>query len=156
MTDKSEIRRKIKNMRKMLDEADKAIAAEAVFNQLEKTAAFIMAKRILMYHSLPDEVSTHAFLRKWAFKMRNVFYTSKFSKDFKTAIRRNLDISLIKAVMRDLENEFPLDPKYKEHPLTGKYIGHLECHIQPDWLLIYLIEGNDLTFVRTGTHSDLF
>ena len=48
MTDKSEIRRKIKNMRKMLDEADKAIAAEAVFNQLEKTAAFIMAKRILM------------------------------------------------------------------------------------------------------------
>ena len=44
----------------------KAIAAEAVFNQLEKTAAFIMAKRILMYHSLPDEVSTHAFLRKWA------------------------------------------------------------------------------------------
>ena len=66
MTDKSEIRRKIKNMRKMLDEADKAIAAEAVFNQLEKTAAFIMAKRILMYHSLPDEVSTHAFLRKWA------------------------------------------------------------------------------------------
>ena len=88
--------------------------------------------------------------------MRNVFYTSKFRKDFKTAIRRNLDISLIKAVMRDLENEFPLDSKYKEHPLTGTYIGHLECHIQPDWLLIYLIEVNDLTFVRTGTHSDLF
>ena len=88
--------------------------------------------------------------------MRNVFYTSKFRKDFKTAIRRNLDISLIKAVMRDLENEFPLGSKYKEHSLTGKYIGHLECHIQPYWLLIYLIEGNDLTFVRTGTHSDLF
>jgi len=73
-----------------------------------------------------------------------------------TILMVSIDISLIKAVMRDLENEFPLDSKYKEHPLTGKYIGHLECHIQPDWLLIYLIEGNDLTFVRTGTHSDLF
>ncbi len=88
--------------------------------------------------------------------MRNVFYTSKFRKDFKAVIKRNLDISLIKTVMRDLENGIPLDPKYKEHPLTGNYAGHLECHIQPDWLLIYLLEGNDLTFVRTGTHSDLF
>jgi len=88
--------------------------------------------------------------------MRNVFYTSKFCKDFKTAIKRNLDMSLIKAVMKDLENGIPLEPKYKEHPLTGNYIGHLECHIQPDWLLIYQLEGNDLTFVRTGTHSDLF
>lgn len=88
--------------------------------------------------------------------MRNVFYTSKFRKDFKTAIKRQLDMSLIKAVMRDLENGIPLEPKYQEHPLTGNYIGHLECHIQSDWLLIYQVEGNDLTFVRTGTHSDLF
>ena len=66
MTDKKEIRRKIKNMRLMLTEAEKSLAAEVVFSRLEKTAAFLMAKRILLYHSLPDELSTHAFLNKWA------------------------------------------------------------------------------------------
>ncbi len=63
--EKSEIRRKIKNLRMMLLEREKESAAEEVFSQLEKTAAFIMAENILMYHSLPDELSTINFLRKW-------------------------------------------------------------------------------------------
>jgi mRNA interferase YafQ len=62
------------------------------------------------------------------------------------------------SVMSDLEEEKPLDPKYKEHPLHGEYEGCLECHIEPDWLLIYQIDNeiSDLYFVRTGTHSDVF
>lgn len=63
--EKSDIRRKIKNLRLMLSEAEKMSAADEVFDQLEKTAAFMMADNILMYHSLPDELSTIKFLRKW-------------------------------------------------------------------------------------------
>ena len=63
--EKSEIRKKIKNLRMMLLEREKESAAEEVFSQLENTAAFIMAENILMYHSLPDELSTIKFLRKW-------------------------------------------------------------------------------------------
>ncbi len=63
--EKSEIRRKIKNLRMMLLEREKEMAAEEVFSKLEKTAAFIMAEKILMYHSLPDELQTIKFLKKW-------------------------------------------------------------------------------------------
>lgn len=63
--EKSEIRRKIKAMRQMLSEVEKINASEEVFARLEKTAAFLMADNVLMYHSLPDELSTHAFLKKW-------------------------------------------------------------------------------------------
>lgn len=64
--EKAEIRRKIKHLRMMLSEAEKLFAAEEVFNHLEKTAAFLLAEKILMYHSLPDELPTHAFLSKWS------------------------------------------------------------------------------------------
>ena len=59
-------------------------------------------------------------------------------------------------VMKTLENEEVLEAKYKEHPLIGNYKEYLECHIESDWLLIYKIDGKDLYFARTGTHSDLF
>ena len=68
--EKSEIRRKIRNLRMMLSEMEKASAAEEVFAQLEKTAAFMMADNILMYHSLPDELQTIKFLRKWQDRKR--------------------------------------------------------------------------------------
>ena len=64
--EKSDIRRKIKALRTMLSEEDKNSAAEEVFEQLEKTAAFLLADKILMYHSLPDELQTIAFLKKWS------------------------------------------------------------------------------------------
>lgn len=66
--EKSNIRRKINAMRRMLSEAERMSAAEEVFERLEKTAAFLMAENVLMYHSLPDELSTHAFLKKWGGK----------------------------------------------------------------------------------------
>lgn len=88
--------------------------------------------------------------------IREVFYTNKFRKDFKLAIKRGRNMSLIQKVMKDLENSIPLDSQYKEHPLSGDYIGNLECHIQPDWLLVYALDEKSVTFVRTGSHSDLF
>lgn len=58
--------------------------------------------------------------------------------------------------MSKLVDEIPLETKNKDHLLTGNYSGHRECHIEPDWLLIYKIEGEEVWFVRSGTHSDLF
>ncbi|MDD6858201.1 MAG: type II toxin-antitoxin system YafQ family toxin [Lachnospiraceae bacterium] len=84
--------------------------------------------------------------------------TTQFKKDYKLAKRRGLDISLLKDIVTKLANGEPLDPKYKDHSLSGNWTGHRECHIQPDWLLIYRYEENVLilTLTRTGTHSGLF
>lgn len=85
-------------------------------------------------------------------------YTNKIEKDIKLAIKRGLDISLFKIVVTMLEKGEKLPAKYKLHKLKGNYQGYWECHIQPDWLLIW--EQNDtirlITLIRTGTHSDLF
>jgi len=59
-------------------------------------------------------------------------------------------------VIKKLINEEALDEKYRDHKLSGSYANHRECHIEPDWLLIYRIVDNEIHFVRTGTHSDLF
>jgi mRNA interferase YafQ len=88
--------------------------------------------------------------------MRTVKYANQFKKDVKLAVKRKLNMDRLYQVMKALENEETLGPKYKEHPLIGNYKGYLECHIEPDWLLIYKIDGQDLYFARTGTHSDLF
>ena len=84
--------------------------------------------------------------------------TSKFRKDYKLAKKRGLDLQLLEQVIDWLLQEKVLDPKYKDHPLTGNYVGFRECHIQSDWLLIYTVNKNELvlTAARTGTHSDLF
>ena len=83
-------------------------------------------------------------------------YTNKFKKDYKQAIKRNLDITLIDKIICDLINEIPLDEKHKDHALSGNFEGCRECHIKSDWLLIYQTGGGIIAFERTGTHSDLF
>lgn len=90
--------------------------------------------------------------------MLEVKITSKFKKDYKLVKKRKLDLNLLKRVVFKIANEIPLDEKHKDHELTGKYKGFRECHIQPDWLLIYLIEDQTLTLTltRTGSHADLF
>ena len=87
-----------------------------------------------------------------------VKYTNKFKKDFKLAIKRGLDISLLEDIIAKLSMGEPLPEKNLDHNLTGNWTGHRECHILPNWLLIYRIEDNVLvlTLSRTGTHSDLF
>lgn len=83
-------------------------------------------------------------------------YTTHFKKDFKMCKKRNLDINLLKIIIDKLSRGKNLEEKYKDHVLMGDYKGHRECHIQSDWLLVYYIENSIITFVRTGTHSDLF
>ena len=90
--------------------------------------------------------------------MLKVRYSSKFKKDFKVIIKRGYNISLFEEVLTLLREETPLPEKYNDHALKGNYIGHRECHITPDWLLIYQIIESELVLYlsRTGTHSDLF
>lgn len=84
--------------------------------------------------------------------------TNKFKKGVKSAKRRGLDITLLETLVEKLLHEIPLEEKNKDHELKGKFKGFRECHIQPDWLLIYLIEDEvlTLTLIDTGTHADLF
>ena len=83
--------------------------------------------------------------------------TGKFKKDLKLAIKRGLPINLLDEVIQTLREQKPLPQKNFDHKLTGNYAGFRECHVQPDWLLIYAIDGGKLilTASRTGTHSDL-
>ena len=83
-------------------------------------------------------------------------YVAQFKRDYKLQQRRRKSLDLLDEIIRVLVEERPLPLKNKDHPLQGNYKGHRECHIEPDWLLIYKIEGNDIYFVRTGSHSDLF
>ena len=84
--------------------------------------------------------------------------STKFKKDVKLAEKRGCDISLLKKVITLLADGVLLPEQYKDHALKGEYISYRECHIQPDWLLIYRIEKDTLILVltRTGTHGDLF
>lgn len=87
-----------------------------------------------------------------------IVWTNQFKRDYKLAIKRHLDIDLLDNVIRCLSNGEPLPEKHKDHALTGNWVGHRECHILPNWLLIYRIDGDVLvlTLARTGSHSDLF
>ena len=83
-------------------------------------------------------------------------YTNQFEKDLFLAKKRNKKIEKLKTLMIKLINEDELPIKYKDHPLVGNYAHRRECHIEPDWLLLYKKEGSQIIFERTGTHSDLF
>lgn len=87
-----------------------------------------------------------------------VAWTSRFKKDYKLAIKRGLDIELLDNVIRMLADRQVLPEEYNDHQLSGNLKDYRECHIQPDWLLMYRIERNILTLTlqRTGSHSDLF
>lgn len=90
-------------------------------------------------------------------QMYDISYSTAFHKDLKRLKKRGYDLQLMSAVVSKLQAGQPLDQKYKDHNLTGNWKGYRECHILPDWLLVYKIEDNRLVLVlsRTGTHSDL-
>lgn len=92
--------------------------------------------------------------------MRRTEFTGQFRKDYKTAVKRGCDPRKLEQVLELLVNEQPLPEKYRDHPLTNSrdYKDVRECHIEPDWLLIYKVERELLLLklIRTGTHSDLF
>ncbi len=83
-------------------------------------------------------------------------YTSQFKKDLKTLQKRQFDIESLKDVIRLLCSEAALAPRHRDHQLTGNWRGRRECHISPDWLLIYKTGDGIILFERTGSHSDIF
>jgi mRNA interferase YafQ len=88
--------------------------------------------------------------------MKTPIYTNRFAKDLKLMIKRGRDPENIKAIIRNLIEEKPFDRKFRDHVLIGNFKDRRECHIEPDWLLIYRIEESTIIFERTGTHADLF
>lgn len=90
--------------------------------------------------------------------MYTVKPTIRFQKDVRLAAKRGYQIDLLTSVIKQLAAGETLAERYRDHPLRGKYTGSRECHITPDWLLIYEIVEDDLVLylTRTGTHSDLF
>jgi mRNA interferase YafQ len=88
--------------------------------------------------------------------MKTPSYTNRFAKDLTLMTKRGRDPEKIKAVMRHLIEEEPMDRKFRDHILIGNFKDRRECHIEPDWLLIYRIEESAIIFERTGTHADLF
>ena len=90
--------------------------------------------------------------------MYEVIYTGQFKKSLKQCVRRGLDVNIFKTVLDILQEKGQLLAEYRPHKLTGKYKGCWECHMQPDWLLIWEQEDQQLRLilVDTGTHSDLF
>ena len=90
--------------------------------------------------------------------MYEVKFTTAYKKSYKLMKKRGLDITLLDEVVDLLRQGRQLDEKYRDHGLTGDFAGFRECHVKPDWLLVYLIENDvlTLTLVDTGTHSDIF
>lgn len=88
--------------------------------------------------------------------MLNLNATSQFKKDRRRCVKRGYNMDLLEAVVDTLMIPAPLPPINKDHPLSGNWANHQECHIQSDWLLIYRISGDELVLYRTGTHADLF
>lgn len=83
-------------------------------------------------------------------------YTTQFKKDYKKVKKQNRDLSKLKIVIEKLVDRQTLEPQYKDHQLTGNWKGHRDCHIEPDWILIYQLADNALILERTGSHSELF
>lgn len=88
--------------------------------------------------------------------MLNVRYSTQFKKDFKNCVKRGYKISLLQQVIDTLRIPASLPVSNKDHKLNGNYCGYKECHIAPDWLLIYRQNDTELRLNRTGTHADLF
>ena len=86
----------------------------------------------------------------------NIQYTTQFKKDYKKVQKQNKEFEKLKLVIGKLLSQTNLEEQYKDHNLTGKWKNYRECHITPDWLLIYKKTAETLILVRTGSHSDLF
>lgn len=90
--------------------------------------------------------------------MLDVVLSNQFKRDLKQSAKRGYNLDLLDDVVEMLANGVKLPEKYHDHSLSGNYAGFRECHIQPNWLLVYRIENDELVLFlfRTGTHSDLF
>ncbi len=85
-----------------------------------------------------------------------LIYTTQFKKDFKKIKKQQKNISKLTVVIEKLLHQEKLETKYQDHQLSGKFKNHRDCHIEPDWILIYRTTIDELILERTGSHSDLF
>lgn len=83
-------------------------------------------------------------------------YTSQFKKDYKRLQRQDKDLQKLRVLINALATNQALDIQYRDHPLSGNWKGYRDCHLEPDWILIYQVEEDILTLARTGSHSELF
>ena len=88
--------------------------------------------------------------------MKAIFQTSQFKKDFKRMMKRGKELNKLKQVVSAIANSEALEERYRDHALSGNWSGSRDCHIEPDWILIYRVDGDHLFLERTGSHSDLF
>jgi len=88
--------------------------------------------------------------------MLEIVYTTAFKKDYKRVSKQGKNSLKIDNILHSLAHQIPLDPKLRDHKLSGNYAGKRDCHIEPDWLLIYEIIDTKLFLYRTGSHSELF
>ncbi len=83
-------------------------------------------------------------------------HTKQFEKDIKLSLKQGKDLSKVKSVITKLTKQEKLPKKMRNHKLLGQFKHRWECHIEPDWLLIYKLDGDSIIFERTGSHSELF
>jgi mRNA interferase YafQ len=88
--------------------------------------------------------------------MKAIFQTSQFKKDFKRIKKRGKDLSKLKDIVSAIANRESLEERHRDHALSGNWSGSRDCHIDPDWILIYRVDGDFLFLERTGSHGDLF
>ena len=88
--------------------------------------------------------------------MKGIFQASQFKKDYKRAKKRGQDLEKLKYVVGLIIDGKPFEERHRDHALGSNWVGSRDCHIEPDWILIYRVEGEYLYLERTGTHSDLF
>ena len=88
--------------------------------------------------------------------MKHLFQTKQFVKDVRRMAKRGKDLEKLKTVVRLLADDKALDPRHRDHSLSGQWGSSRDCHIEPDWILIYTSDRMSLRLERTGTHSDLF
>ena len=86
----------------------------------------------------------------------NLVWTGQFKKDYKRVKKQGKDPADLRSVVDKLVEREPLPAKHRDHNLSGRWSKHRECHVAPDWLLIYRTDGDDLILERTGSHSELF
>jgi mRNA interferase YafQ len=95
-------------------------------------------------------------MTKGATIITNIVQSTRFKRDIKRLQKQDKDLAGLQAIIKILVKKKPLDLKFKDHKLVGNWKGHRDCHIDPDWVLIYKVEGNELHLVRTGSHAELF
>lgn len=88
--------------------------------------------------------------------MKQIYRTTQFKKDVRRVEKQGKDFSIFKQILAQLVQDIPLTEKYRDHKLSGEFKGKRECHLEPDWLLIYASGKEDVTLVRMGSHAELF